>query len=84
MTRGATLSVRGGGDARGLVTQGLRDAARAEARGSGPAECGPRGEAVGLRREGLGRGGKRAAGRRGKRKLGQEGWVAGLPGLVLG
>ena len=57
---------------RGLVTQGLRDAA------------GPHGEAVGLRREGLGRGGKRAVGRRGKRKLGQAGWVAGLPGLVLG
>ena len=48
------------------------------------AGCGSRGEAVGLRREGLGRGGKRAAGRRGKRKLGQAGWVAGLPGLVLG
>ena len=39
MTRGATLSVRGGGDARGLVTHGLRDA-------TGP---------LGLRREGVGR-----------------------------
>ena len=39
MTRGAALSVWGGGDARGLVTQGLRDA------------TGPRM----LRREGVGR-----------------------------